>query len=86
MQINLNKNELSIIKKSLSNLIEKQVGISQSQEAYIRNIEKGMSKVAADQQFKLDNKKEWEYFVYEEKNPFYCLFDKIFTSPASFRG
>ncbi len=86
MQINLNKNELSIIKKSLSDLIEKQVGISQSQEAYIRNIEKGMSKVAADQQFKLDNKKEWEYFVYEEKNPFYCLFDKIFTSPASFRG
>ena len=86
MQINLNKNELSIIKKSLSDLIEKQVGISQSQEAYIGNIEKGMSKVAADQQFKLDNKKEWEYFVYEEKNPFYCLFDKIFTSPASFRG
>ena len=86
MQINLNKNELSIIKKSLSDLIEKQVGISQSQEAYIRNIEKGMSKVAADQQFKLDNKKEWEYFVYEEKNPFYCLFDKIFTSSASFRG
>ena len=40
MQINLNKNELSIIKKSLSDLIEKQVGISQSQEAYIRNIEK----------------------------------------------
>lgn len=86
MQINLNKNELSIIKKSLSDLIEKQVGISHSQEAYIRNIENGMSKVAADQQFKLDNKKEWEYFVYEEKNPFYCLFDKIFTSPASFRG
>ena len=86
MQINLNKNELSIIKKSLSDLIEKQVGISQSHEAYIRNIENGMSKVAADQQFKLDNKKEWEYFVYEEKNPFYCLFDKIFTSSASFRG
>tara|TARA_Y200000002_G_C22073854_1_gene411700 strand:+ start:239 stop:499 length:261 start_codon:yes stop_codon:yes gene_type:complete len=86
MKINLNKNELSIIKKSLSDLIEKKVGISQSQEAYIRNIEKGMSKRAADQQFKLDNKKEWEYFVYEEKNPFYCLFDKIFTSPASFRG
>ena len=86
MQINLNKNELSIIKKSLSDLIEKQVGISQSQETYCRNIEKGLSKKEADQRFQLDNKREWEYYVYEEKNQIYCLYDKIFKSPASYRG
>lgn len=86
MQINLNKNELNIIKKSLSDLIEKQIGISQSQETYFRNIEKGLSKKEANKRFQLDNTKEWEYYLYEEKNPIYCLYDKIFTSPASFRG
>ena len=85
MEINLNENELDILRQSLSDLIETQVGISQSQEAYIRNINNGMSKEAASEQFKIDNKKEWEYLVYEEKNPFYCLYDKIFTSPVSLK-
>ena len=45
-----------------------------------------MNKREAEIQFEIDNKKEWEYNVYEAKNPLYCLYDYLFTSPASFRG
>ena len=86
MNIELNDDQLEIIERALSDTIEKYVGISQAQEAFINNIDNGMGKKEAEKQFAIDNKKEWEYYVYEAKNPLYCLYDYIFTSPASFRG
>ena len=86
MNIELNDDQLKIIERALSDAIEKYVGVSQAQEAYINNIDNGMSTKEALKQFQLDNRKEWEYFVYEEKNQIYCLYDKIFKSPATYRG
>ena len=86
MNIELNDDQLKIIERALSDAIEKYVGLSQAQEAYIYNIDNGMSTKEALKQFELDNRKELEYFVYEEKNQIYCLYDKIFKSPATYRG
>ena len=86
MKIELNDDQLKIIQIAISDAIEKYVGISQSQVTFIKNIDGGMGKREAEKQFLTDNKKEWEYFVYEAKNPLYCLYDYIFTSPATFRG
>ncbi len=86
MKIELNDEQLKIIQNALSDSIEKYVGVSQSQEAFINNIDDGMDKSKAEKQFAIDNKKEWEYYIYEEKNPLHCLYDKIFKSPASYRG
>ena len=85
MKIELNYDQLNIIERALSDSIEKYVGVSQAQEAYINNIDNGMNKKEALKQFQLDNRKEWEYFVFEEKNQIYCLYDKIFKSPASYK-
>ena len=86
MELKLDQDQLKIIERALSDAIEKYVGISQAQEAFINNIDNGMSKDQAEKQFAIDNKKEWEYYIYESKNPLYCLYDYIFTSPATFRG
>ena len=86
MELKLDQDQLNIIERALSDTIEKYVGVSQAQEAYINNIDNGMSTKEALKQFELDNRKEWEYFVYEEKNQIYCLYDKIFKSPATYRG
>ena len=86
MKIELNDDQLKIIQRALSDSIEKYVGVSQAQEIFINNIDNGMGKRQAEKQFVIDNKKEWEYYVYEAKNPLYCLYDYIFTSPATFRG
>ena len=86
MNIELNDDQLKIIERALSDAIEKYVGISKAQEAFINNIDSGMGMKEAEKQFKVDNRKEWEYYVYEVKNPLYCLYDYMFTSPASFRG
>ena len=85
MNIELTDHELEIIKKALKDLIDKD-GLSEAQEIYLHNIDNGMSQEDADNQFAIDNRKDWEYNVYEKKNPLYCLYDKIFTSPASYRG
>ena len=85
MKIELNDDQLKIIQRALSDAIEKYVGISKSQEAFQNNIDNGMTKEESEKQFEIDNKKEWEYYIYVEKNPLYCLYDFIFTSPASFR-
>ena len=86
MIIEVNDDQLKIIERALSDAIEKYVGVSQAQESYVNNIDNGMSTKEALKQFELDNRKEWEYLVYEEKNQIYCLYDKIFKSPASYRG
>ncbi len=86
MKIELNDEQLKIIQKALRNAIERYVGISKSQEVFLNNIDHGMSKKEAEKQFEIDNRKEWEHYVHEEKNSLYCLYDYIFRSPASFRG
>ena len=85
MKIELNDDQLKIIEKALRDLIEKHVGVSQSQNAFINNIDNGMNQKDAEKQFDIDNIKEWEYYIYEEKNPIYCLYDFIFKSPASLK-
>ena len=61
MELKLDQDQLKIIERALSDAIEKYVGVSQAQEAYINNIDNGMSTNEALKQFQLDNRKEWEY-------------------------
>jgi len=79
MNIELKDHELEIIKKALKDLIDKD-GLSEAQQAFLHNIDKGMSKEDADKQFQLDNKKDWAYMVYDKKDPLYSLFHKLFIS------
>ena len=81
MNIEVNKAELTIIKKALSDLIN--ADLSEAQEMYIRNIDEGMPEHEASAIFKKDNNKEWAYLVLEKQDPLYCLFDRLFGSPAS---
>ena len=77
MNIELKDHELEIIKKALKDLIDKD-GLSEAQQAFLHNIDKGMSKEDADKQFQLDNKKDWDYMINEKKDLLYCLFYKLF--------
>tara|TARA_B100001029_G_scaffold74248_1_gene60633 strand:- start:624 stop:860 length:237 start_codon:yes stop_codon:yes gene_type:complete len=77
MNIELKDHELEIIKKALKDLIDKH-GISDAQQAFLHNIDKGMSYDEADKQFQLDNKKDWDYMINEKKDPLYSLFNKLF--------
>ena len=77
MNIELKDNELEIIRKALKDLIDKD-GISEAQEIYLHNIDKGMPEEDADKQFQLDNKKDWDYMINEKKDPLYSLFHKLF--------
>ena len=80
MNINVTKKELGIIKKALSDLINKQSGISEAQETYIRNIDAGISTVNAEKQFLLDNKDDWDNEIKNRKNPLFILFYNLFLS------
>ena len=76
---------MEIIRSALSEAIEKYVGLSVAQRNYIQNIDSGMSKSEAFKQFEIDNLKEWNYFVYQEKNQLYCLYVQLFESPLKIR-
>ena len=80
MNINVTRKELGIIKKALSDLINKQSGISEAQETYIRNIDAGISTVNAEKQFLLDNKDDWDNEIKNKKNPLFILFYNLFLS------
>jgi hypothetical protein len=82
MNINLSKKELAIIKKALSDLINKQTGISEAQEEYIRNIDAGMSTENASKQFLLDNKHDWDYEINVKENPSFILFYNLFLKDS----
>ena len=82
MNINVTKKELAIIKKALSDLINKQTGISEAQEAYIRNIDAGMSTENADKHFLLDNKDDWDYEINIKENPSFILFYNLFLKDS----
>ena len=77
MNIELKDHELEIIKKALKDLIDKD-GLSEAQEIYLNNIDNGMSQEDADKQFKLDNKKDWDYMINQKKDPLYYLFHRLF--------
>ena len=77
MNIELNDSELEIIRKALKDLIDKD-GISDAQEGFLHNIDKGMSYDDAEKQFQLDNRKDWAYMIYDKKDPLYSLFHKLF--------
>jgi len=72
---------MNILKKALKDLLE--VGITEVQEEYIRNIDKGMSPDKADQIYFQENKEHWERMVYVEKNTLYCLYHKLFPTPIN---
>ena len=77
MNIELTDKELQIIKKALKELIDKD-GISEAQEIYLHNRDNGMSEEDADEQFQLDNKKDWDYMINEKTDTLYTLFNKLF--------
>ena len=79
MNIKLTDKELQIIKKALKDLIDKD-GLSEAQEIYLHNRDNGMSQEDADRQFKLDNKKDWDYMINETRDPLYSLFYRLFNN------
>ena len=78
MQYDLNQQELNIIQKALKDLLE--VGITEPQENYIRNIDSGMSEDEANKIYSTENKKFWKNMIEVEKNPLYILYARLFDS------
>lgn len=83
MKIEITRDQFEILRRALSDSIEKFIGVSNAQEAYIRNIDNGMSQLEAKKQYIIDNRREWIYYVHEEKNALFCLYDELYSSPAS---
>ena len=79
MKIELNDDQLKIIRRALNDAIEKHIGVSEAQGAFLNNIDNGMNMKKAKEQFEIDNRKEWEYLMYVEKNPLYLLYDYLFN-------
>ena len=76
MQYELNQQELNIIQKALKDLLE--VGITEPQENYIRNIDAGMSKEEATTAYSNENKQYWKKMIDVEKNPIFTLYNRFF--------
>ena len=47
-------------------------------------IRKGVYELS-NEQYIIDNRREWLFYVHEQKNALFCLYDKLFSSPASFK-
>ena len=76
MQYEFNQQELNIIQKALKDLLE--VGITEPQENYIRNIDAGMSEDEASAIYNQENKKYWKQMIEVEKKPIYSLYSRLF--------
>jgi predicted transcriptional regulator len=76
MQYELNQQELNIIQKALKDLLE--VGITEPQENYIRNIDSGMSEDESGKIYSKENKKFWKKMIEVEKNQLYILYARLF--------
>ena len=85
MKIEITEDQFEILRRAMSDSIEKYIGVSRAQEAYINNIDNGMSEYHAKKQYIIDNRREWLFYVHEQKNALFCLYDKLFSSPASFK-
>ena len=77
IKIYLTKEEQVILKKLLSEQIEKSIGISPPQETYLQNIDSGWTLEKAERQFKKDKKQYLNYMRNIKKNVLFLLFDKI---------
>ena len=82
MQYELNQQELKIIQKALKDLLE--VGITEPQENYIRNIDNGMSEDEASAIYSNENIKFWKRMIEVEKKPIFILYDKLFNNGNNF--
>ena len=78
MQYELNQQELNIIQKALKDLLE--VGITEPQENYIRNIDSGMLENEANRVYTKENKEFWKKMIEVEKNQLYILYARLFDS------
>ena len=78
MQYEFNQQELNIIQKALKDLLE--VGITEPQENYIRNIDAGMSEDEARNIYIEENKEFWKRMIEIEKNSIYILYRKLFNN------
>ena len=76
MQYELNQQELNIIQKALKDLLE--VGITEPQENYIRNIDAGMSEDEASAIYNQENKKYWKQMISKDEQNIYKLYSKLF--------
>ena len=65
MQYELNQKELNIIQKALQDLLE--VGITEPQENYIRNIDAGMSEDEASAIYSNENIKFWKKMISKDE-------------------
>ena len=75
------KKEMNILKKALRDLIE--IGITEPQENYIRNIDEGLPEEDAEKIYYKENREHWKKMVFKEKKSIYILYDRMFGSPAS---
>lgn len=75
------KKEMNILKKALQDLLE--IGITEPQENYIRNIDAGISEEEAQKIYLKENQEHWIKMVAKEKKSIYILYDRLFGSPAS---
>tara|TARA_B100001123_G_C14647377_1_gene764224 strand:+ start:113 stop:370 length:258 start_codon:yes stop_codon:yes gene_type:complete len=75
------KKEMNILKKALQDLLE--IGITEPQENYIRNIDAGLSKEEAEKIYIKENSKYWLKMVNKEKKSIYVLYNRMFRTPAS---
>ena len=76
MQYELNQQELEIIKKALKDLLE--VGITEPQENYIRNIDAGMSDDKASEIYLIQNMEFWKKMKSKDEQSVYKLYIKLF--------
>ncbi len=75
------KKEMNIIKRALRDLIE--IGITEPQENFIRNVDSGLSEEEAQKIYLKENSEHWIKMVTIEKKSIYVLYDRLFGSPAS---
>ena len=76
MQYEFNQQELNIIQKALKDLLE--VGITEPQENYIRNIDGGMSEDKASEIYLIQNMEFWKKMTNKDEQSIYKLYIKLF--------
>ena len=82
MKIYISKKEQGILKKLLSEEIEKSIGISPPQETFLQNIDSGWTLEKAECQFTTDNNQYLTYMQSVKKDPLFILLNKINIRPG----
>ena len=77
MKIYLTIKERGILKKLLSEQIEKSIGISPPQETYLQNIDSGWSLEKSQLQFSKENEQFLTFMEVIKKDPLFILLNKI---------